>query len=263
MFCSFCRLFCIFLYMRNTILPWAKGLAQSCRWMLLMYSLCNKRELSERNIYVFSSGQTYVGVFFISDGVTGSNKTLLTDTSNRQVTLAGICIPIILILNGKGYRTEEETFVKRPYKNTPLAHYASSSHNKPLPLLFLITALGVLPLNQFVEMNLSLINFFHWIKGSSRGHGIRERKLERGRAGVIEHSHLKVITCLSDFLSTFSFLLPVSEEANICWAMFLRPRGGSKLLKLAPFCSNLAWTSEATRASLHNAGCSLSFTQPK
>lgn len=153
--------------------------------MLLTSSLCHKKELSERNIYVFSGGQTYVSLFFISDGVTGSNKTPLTDTSNRQVTLARICIHINLILNWQGCSTDEETFVKRPYKNPPAWQTMYRVLTiKTAFLLFLITALGVLPLNQFVEMNFSLINFFHRIKESSQGHGIWEGKLERegGRA---------------------------------------------------------------------------------
>lgn len=176
--------------------------------MLLTYSLCHKKELSERHIYVFRGGQTYVSLFFISDGVTGSNKTLLTDTSNSKVTLAGICIPIALILNWTGCRTDEEAFfVKRPCKIPPWHTVYQVLTIKTLFLLFLITPLGVLPLNQFAEMNFSLINFFHWIKESSQGHRIWERKLERGREGMIEHSHLKVITLLIRLLINLLFLL--------------------------------------------------------
>lgn len=62
---------------------------------------------------------------------------------------------------------------------------------------FGITPLGVVPLNQFVEMNFSLINFpppLHQKPVHKATSG--ERKLEKGRAGATAHSHLKVITLL-------------------------------------------------------------------
>lgn len=40
--------------------------------MLLTYSLCYKKSLSDKNIYAFSSGQTYVSLFFMSENRTGS-----------------------------------------------------------------------------------------------------------------------------------------------------------------------------------------------
>lgn len=83
-------------------------------------------------------------------------------------------------LIGRAAEQMKTLLYKGPIKYLP-AHSVSSSHNKEKPfLLFLITALGLLPFNQYVEMDLSLINLGHWIKKSSQSH-IRERKLEKGR----------------------------------------------------------------------------------
>lgn len=43
----------------------------------LTHSLCHIDDLSERTIYVFSSGQDYVSLFSMSDGASSCNKMLL------------------------------------------------------------------------------------------------------------------------------------------------------------------------------------------
>jgi len=98
-----------FLYTGKAILPRAKGAVRQQKVKYCTRRLCAAEELSERNIYAFGSGQTDVSCFFfpISDGATGSRRTLLTDASRRRVTLASIWIHINLLPNGKGCSIHE------------------------------------------------------------------------------------------------------------------------------------------------------------
>lgn len=144
---------------RNAVLPWAKGLVRQ-RWNTAHVVFVSEKNYQRGTSMHSERARPISACFSISDGATGSHKTLFTNTSNRRVTLASICIHINLILNWKVCSTHGETFVKRfPQWN-------------PSPLLDLIAALAVLPLNQFVEMNFNLINFFHWIRESSQSRSI-------------------------------------------------------------------------------------------
>lgn len=135
--------------------------------------------------------------------------------------------------------------MKRPYKTPPWhAMYQALTIKKKNPTLFrffffLITPLGVVPLNQFVEMNFSLINFPpppHQKPVHKATSG--ERKLEKGRAGATAHSHLKVITLLIRCLIKlffFFFLLPLHPAPGgsqyLLNDAFKDPRGGSGAIK--------------------------------
>lgn len=138
----------------------SKGPRSSQRWNTAHVVFVSEKNYQRGTSMHSERARPISACFSISDGATGSHKTLFTNTSNRRVTLASICIHINLILNWKVCSTHGETFVKRfPQWN-------------PSPLLDLIAALAVLPLNQFVEMNFNLINFFHWIRESSQSRSI-------------------------------------------------------------------------------------------